>query len=446
MQDIAKPSEAISYRPLVIVGGGIVGATTALLLAQSLAKTAPEISITLIDAGKPSPIKADVHDSRVFALSNASIRLLEHAGVWQHVQRRADYTGMQVWATNGAGELSFGKPSGREHFAQSATLGSMVEPDVINHALHEQLAKQANIITHYQTNVTQADNIVGSYLAASSTETYEPSWQLTLDDGQQLVTPLVIAADGRGSFMRQAAGIDLDTLDYKKTAICCAIKTEKSHQGVARQVFLPTGPLALLPLADLSADTADTGCWQSIVWTLPTHDALDRLAQPTEMLGKAIAASSQYVLGDVVDVQSVASFPLKAQQATQYVQTGLALIGDAAHGVHPLAGQGLNLGMLDVAVLTERLLSDFERSGGQVWAQIQILQAYEQRRRAHNSIMMHAFSVMGWVFDAQDYPAGHLIEWLRSEGMLAVSKLPLLTDWFGRQASGLGELADTRWK
>lgn len=475
------------YAPVVIVGGGIVGATTALLLAKNL----PEINIFLIDAGTPKAINQQVHDKRVFALSPASIQLLTHAGVWQHMQRRADYTGMQVWATNGAGELTFGSAS---HAAQqpnahhihgmpggdilsndvlsSDILGSMLEPSVINAALADQLATQENITMLYGTKVAALENISNSYAANSHTQAVKPNWKLTLARShastkgnvqaatkQHIYTPLVIGADGRGSFVREAANIGLDSLDYQKTAICCAIKTQKPHRGIARQVFLPTGPLALLPLADLpNTHTVPDlvmpehllqpenqhNCWQSVVWTLPTQTAQDILAQPSTLAEK-LARASEYVLGDVLTVADTAAFPLTAQQAQNYVQTGLALVGDAAHGVHPLAGQGLNLGLLDVAVLTDVLLTNWQRAKHTHWADLSTLQIYEQKRRGHNTAMMHAFSLLGWVFAQQNYAGGHVLGWLRSEAVLTASKFALLEKWFSHQASGMPQLAGTRW-
>lgn len=493
----SQAKDNTSYAPVVIVGGGVVGATTALLLAKNL----PEINIFLIDAGTPKAINQQVHDKRVFALSPASIQLLTHAGVWQHMQRRADYTGMQVWATNGAGELTFGSASqatkqpNAHHthgmsggdILSSDVLGSMLEPSVINAALADQLAAQENITMLYGTKVAALENISNSHAANSHTQAVKPNWKLTLVSShantkgnvqeatnqkatdqaatkraatkQHIYTPLVIGADGRGSFVREAANIGLDSLDYQKTAICCAIKTQKPHRGIARQVFLPTGPLALLPLADLPnthtvpdlvmpehllQPESQHNCWQSVVWTLPTQTAQDILAQPS-MLAEKLARASEYVLGDVLTVADTAAFPLTAQQAQNYVQTGLALVGDAAHGVHPLAGQGLNLGLLDVAVLTDVLLTNWQRAKHMHWADLSTLQIYEQKRRGHNTAMMHAFSLLGWVFAQQNYAGGHVLEWLRSEAVLTTSKFALLEKWFSHQASGMPQLAGTRW-
>jgi len=461
------------YAPIVIVGAGVVGATTALLLAQHL----PKLQILLIDAGTHKPVNPSQHDSRVFALSSASIHLLTQTGVWPHISRRADYTGMQVWSQNGAGELCFGTVQDNQ---PADILGSMVEPSVLASGLHTQMAQCPNIHLLSETTVTALDDIAHSFLsnhcvakdftanntagksveseaestadeqttAHHATARPKPLWQLTLSSGQHILTPLVIAADGRHSFIRREAGIGVDTLDYKKTAIACAIHTQQPHGQTARQIFLPTGPLALLPLADIATDVSEQGCWQSIVWTLPTNQALDSLAQEQQhsgYLATQIAAKSQYALGEVYQAKHIASFPLTALHADSYVKQGLALVGDAAHGVHPLAGQGLNMGLLDVAVLTDRLITEWQRSRGSAFVSLPQLMSYEQARRGHNAAMMHSFSLIGWVFGEQNYPAGHLVEWLRSEAVQVSSRLPLLNEWFGHQASGMAALAKTRW-
>lgn len=169
----------------------------------------------------------------------------------------------------------------------------------------------------------------------------DQGYRVTLDNHTAIDAMLLVGADGRGSFVRQQAAIGLDTLDYNQTAICCAIHTEKPHQATARQAMLPTGTLALLPLADITdADKAKPQHWQSIVWTLPRNQALALIEEDARVIADKLAAASNYELGAITQIESIASFPLTAQQAKSYVADNLVLIGDAAHGVHPLAGQG----------------------------------------------------------------------------------------------------------
>lgn len=404
----------------LIIGGGIVGATLALKLAQA------KHPVTLIDA-RPKLSQDDwveklTHrDARVYALSLASINLLKDVGAWQRIEqsgRKADYTQMQVWQTNGVGELNFGD----DEFPR--LLGSMVEPFIIEKALYDGFDDET--VKPYLTHVAGHKVIDLDWIG--------DGYRVALDNGAACSGQLVVGADGRGSMVRQAASIGLDTLDYHQTAICCAIKTEQPHRATARQVFLPTGPLALLPLADVTdSDKAMPQYWQSVVWTLPTNIALDLLTLSPQALAKELAFASGYALGDITEIESIASFPLNAQHAKQYVKPNLALIGDAAHGVHPLAGQGLNLGMLDIIALADILKTDFERSGGKLWANFATLQRYERERYANNAMMMHSFSGINWIFGTQVRPIQHL----RSEGMNAVSKIKPLMRFFSQKASGV---------
>ena len=421
----------------LIIGSGIVGATLALKLAQD------KMPVTLIDARPERDESAWQHvlskrDARVYALSMASINLLDDIGAWQHIaasKRKADYSQMQVWQLNGMGELLFGESedSGAEDNSsknyEPILLGSMVEPAVIEHALWQRLHEAD--VSDYLTLIAGHKVVNMDWLGA------QQGYRVTLDNGEAIDARLLVGADGRGSFVRQQAGIGVDTLDYKQTAICCAIQTEKPHQATARQAMLPTGTLALLPLADITdVDKASPQHWQSIVWTLPRNQALALIEEEDRFIADKLAAASNYELGAINQIESIASFPLAAQQAKSYVADNLVLIGDAAHGVHPLAGQGLNLGMLDVTVLCEQLTHDFTRSGGTLWGSNQTLRHYERSRRPHNSLMMHSFSALNWLF-AGSLAQMRPVQQIRNEGMYRVSKIKPLMRLFAKQASGV---------
>ena len=413
----------------LIIGGGIVGATLALKLAQN------KMPVTLIDARPARDESAwqavlGKRDARVYALSLASINLLTEVGAWQHItasKRKADYSQMQVWQLNGMGELLFG--DSHDQSAAPEILGSMVEPAVIEHALWQRLHEAD--VSDYLTVIAGHKVVNMDWLGA------QQGYRVTLDNGTAIDARLLVGADGRGSFVRQQAGIGLDTLDYNQTAICCAIQTEKPHQATARQAMLPTGTLALLPLADITDDDkANPQHWQSIVWTLPRNQALALIEEDDRFIADKLAAASHYELGAIHQIESIASFPLTAQQAKSYVADNLVLIGDAAHGVHPLAGQGLNLGMLDVKVLCEQLAHDFTRSGGTLWGSNQTLRSYERLRRPHNSLMMHSFSALNWLF-AGSLAQMRPIQQIRNEAMYRVSKIKPLMRLFAKQASGV---------
>lgn len=415
--------ETATIEKVVIIGGGLVGGLCALLLAKAgiqpiVLDAAPELSDTILQR----------RDARVLALSPATISLLQQTDVWPHIQRKADYYGMQVWSRDGYGSLEFGKTDSTAPYTSQDLLGSMVEPSVLGLAIQQELKVQ---IQHYHTQVR-----------VQRIESFGDYWQITLSDGQQFNTALLIGADGAHSLVRKMAGIGVDVLDYQQTAISCAIHTEKPHQHIARQVFLPTGPLAFLPMTDIATTNLNkneaAGHWQSVVWTLPEQDAeeLNQLSDADFLA--AITHASGHMLGQVTAVESRASFPLAARQADRYVLPHLALIGDAAHVVHPLAGQGVNLGCLDAALLVDNLMRDAERG---LWAHWQTLNRYEVKRRTHNSLMMHSFSGLGWLQGSQL----KAVQWLRSEGMHVVANNPLLLNIFTEQASGKSAIKDTRY-
>ncbi|GAA5006445.1 FAD-dependent monooxygenase [Acinetobacter puyangensis] len=414
---MTQQQDQAKIRQVIIVGGGLVGGLTALLLAKA------GIQATVLDAS-PRLDEAQVlaqTNPRVLAINLASMKLMQHAGIWQHLKRHQPYSGMQVWNRDGMGEILFGQ--GTAHMPmQHDWLGSMVEPSILNLAIQTELQQE---VKNYRNDVK-----------VIRLEKLPHTWQVTLSTGEQLETELLIGADGANSFVRNQAGIELDILNYQETAISCAIRTEKPHLHIARQIFLSTGPLAFLPMHSLNP--VQEGYWQSIVWTLPSDYAEEYSQLSDAEFQQKVTQASHYMLGELQQVVSRASFPLIARQAQQYVSEGLALVGDAAHVIHPLAGQGVNLGCLDAGVLVDCLLKDMQR---EVWANIQTLRKYEHQRRLHNSMMMHSMSGLGWINKAQLKP----LQWLRSEGMHLVSGQPKLIEFFSEQASGLSALRQTRY-
>ena len=400
---------------VVIIGGGLVGGVTALLLAEGGVQATVLDAAPVLDAAQTLAVA----NPRVLALSQATIHLLKTVKVWDKLARQMPYSGMQVWNKNGYGDINFGQVSVHTPSDEQA-LGSMVEPSVLNLAIQEKMLEQLH---DYRTNVQ-----------VKRVEQGIDVWHIHLADGTQLSTKLVIGADGANSFVREQAFIALDVLDYKQAGLTCAIRTAQPHQHVARQIFLETGPLALLPMASLEPE--QDGYWQSIVWTLPDDYAEEYAALDDAAFTALLTRESQHMLGEVLQATPRAQFPLKARAAQQYVKAGLALIGDAAHVIHPLAGQGVNIGCLDAAILCDVLLHDRKRG---VWAHEQTLQRYEHRRKGQNDAMMHSMSAIGWLETTSLFP----VVWARNFGLKQVQQRPALKDAFMSQANGLHLLKDT---
>jgi len=402
---------------VVIVGGGLVGGLTALLLAKGGMQATVLDAAPILDAEKTLAVA----NPRVLALSQATIHLLKTVNVWEKIARQMPYTGMQVWNKNGYGEINFGQAS--ENFPTAEqSLGSMVEPSLLNLAIQQEMLEQ---LQDYRTQVkvVRVEQGVGC-------------WIIKLADGTELKTKLVIGADGANSFVRDQAFIDLDVLDYQQAGLTCAIRTTQPHQYVARQIFHPTGPLAFLPMASLKPEQAEH--WISIVWTLPDDYAEEYARLDDVDFCELLTRESHHMLGKIIEATPRAQFPLKARAAQRYVKDGLALIGDAAHVIHPLAGQGVNIGCLDAAILCDVLLKDKQRG---VWAHEQTLKRYEHQRKGQNDAMMHSMSMIGFLETAEIFP----LVWARNFGLKQVENMPFLKDQFMVQANGLATLKSTQY-
>ena len=410
-------NKPVDMLDVVIIGGGLVGGLTALLLAKGGIQATVLDAAPILDAEKV----LSVANPRVLALSQATIHLLKTVNVWDKLARQMPYTGMQVWNKNGYGEINFGQAS-QKMPSDEQSLGSMVEPSILNLAIQQQMLQQ---VQDYRTQVKVVRVEQGVHC-----------WIVQLADGTTLKTKLVIGADGANSFVREQAMIELDVLDYQQAGLSCAIRTTMPHQYVARQIFLPTGPLAFLPMASLNAEQAEH--WISIVWTLPDDYADEYSALNDAQFMQLLTRESHHMLGEVLEVTPRAKFPLKARAAQRYVKSGLALIGDAAHVIHPLAGQGVNIGCLDAAVLCDVLLKDKQRG---VWAHEQTLKRYEHQRKGQNDAMMHSMSALGFIETSELFP----FVWARNFGLKQVENQATLKALFLAQANGLSSLKQTQY-
>ena len=391
---------------LIIVGAGMVGSALALALEHS------GLEILVVDGGPLSvrPFAAEgTFEPRVSALSAASQRILERLGVWDGIAARrvSPYRDMRVWDGSGTGSVHFSAAS-----VHAEVLGHIVENRVVQDALLDRLH----------------DSQIG-LLGSARLEQLRRSgdgWLLTLADGRELRAPLLVAADGANSAVRRLAGCATREWDYLHHAIVTSVRCERAHQATAWQRFTDDGPLAFLPLARQGDEH-----WCSIVWSTVPAEAERLMALDDEAFRHELGKAFEWRLGQVTAVDPRLCIPLRQRHAKRYVESGLALIGDAAHSIHPLAGQGVNLGFLDAAVLAEVLLHALQR--GEQANDVRVLSRYERRRMPHNLAMMAAMEGFERLFQADPLP----LRLLRNSGLNWVDELPDAKALFVRRALGL---------
>ena len=382
---------------VIIVGAGMVGTTLAVALS-----TEQNLNIALIE---PFELKtmtdSDPADIRVSAISQASEQLLKNLNIWSHLisSRLSPFTDMTVWETQAS----------KIHF-DSADVG---EPH-LGHLIENRHIQQASL-----SECRQKSNV--TFLCPDKPVSKEGN-ALTLDSGKVVTADLIVAADGAQSPLRDWTGIESKGWDYEQHGLVCTVTTEQPHLQTARQRFLSEGPLAFLPLADPHQ------C--SIVWTNSIKEA-ERLKQLTDDEFKdTLAEALEHQLGEITNVGPRASFPLKCRHASHYVEQGFALVGDAAHTIHPLAGQGVNIGFLDAATLAE-IVINAQQKGRQIGSH-HTLAKYQRQRKGDNLAIQLAMDAFKRVFGS-DNPAVHIA---RQSGFKFVNNSELLKRCFMQQASG----------
>ena len=384
---------------VVIVGGGMVGSALACALGDS------PLKVALIDRAPPLAPVGDFA-LRVSALTLASQAVLEAVGAWPAIiadRRIAPVRRMHVWDAGGSGEIRFDAAEIGE-----PCLAYIVENDAATAALHERLQQYTNV--HVVT-----ESVAETTVAESAA--------IGLGDGRRLNARLIVAADGADSAVRTRLQIPWRVLDMKQQAIVANVRTELAHKDTARQVFLPTGPLAFLPLPDSHA------C--SIVWSADRDRAQELLALDEAGFAAELAACFGGRLGAVQSVSARAAFPLALGHAAHYVAERVALVGDAAHTVHPLAGQGVNLGLLDAAALAEVVL-EAQEERRDIGA-LHVLRRYERWRKGDNLAMVGVTGGFRYVFGGES----PLLRGLRDAGLSITDKLTPLKNTIMRRASGL---------
>ncbi|MFC3152472.1 FAD-dependent monooxygenase [Litoribrevibacter euphylliae] len=431
--------DTVSQRfDVVIVGGGLVGATLALLLS-SLSKDTESrrsLSIGLIEAG---PFNTELmsleigdtqFDPRVVALTHASENLFQRIGVWPLVEelRSCAYRTMSVWDAEGTGGIEFSSDE-----ANVDHLGTVVENRILTSALRHCIAQCPNIKVLDRTAVSQLGPMVED--DAETTAGLKPHGVrlLGLDNGQVISARVVVAADGAMSAIRHLAAFNVREWSYNHNAIVTTVETELSHGATARQAFAKEGPLAFLPLSSVGGRH-----FCSIVWSQEPERAQQLMALSDGAFCHEISNALEHRLGTVLWVDRRYSIPLKQRHAVHYVKDRIALVGDAAHTIHPLAGQGVNLGLLDVAVLAEELVSAFEKNLD--LGSDPILRRYQRRRMGHNLSMMSVMEGFKQLF-AESAPP---VRFIRNVGMSLLNQHPLIKRPIIMRAMGLdGDLPDS---
>ncbi len=389
---------------ILIVGGGLNGPALALALAQT------GHSVTVIDALAETVRKNAAFDGRAYALALASQRLLDAIGVWEKVADNAQPM-LEIKVTDG--HAGAGPSPFFMHFdhaeIEEGPMGYMVEDRHLRRAFLDAMAEEKAI--------TQ---INGKTVVAQEADT--TSATLTLDDGSTITGGLLVGCDGRRSGTAARAGIKRSGWDYGQTALVCAIEHELPHHGVAHQFFMPPGPLAILPL---------TGNRSSIVWSERTETARHINALSEADYLQVLRPRFGDFLGDIRLQGDRFTYPLNLTIANSFIGERMALVGDAAHGMHPIAGQGLNAGLRDVGALAEVLTLAGRR--GEDIGSILVLERYQEWRRFDTAALAMATDVFNKLF-SNDNP---LLRIGRDIGMGVVGSLPGLRRGFVREAAGL---------
>ena len=396
-----------------VVGGGVVGTAAALTLAKL------GLEVALVESRGPLPWSAAHRDLRVYAFAPDNAALLEDLGVWAAVcsARVQPYRRMRVWDAAGDGELAFDADA-----LARRELGWIVEHGLLVDRLWAALPT-AGVAVHCPARVFEL-------------ERHDDGARLRLDDGGVLDARLVLAADGADSTVRQLAGISVATRDYAQRGVVAFVASEQPHADTAWQRFLPGGPLALLPFVDPGQHDGEApidraGRTSSIVWTLPEVAAQRVLTLDEDSFNRELTAAFGARLGAMQLRSQRAAFPLRRQLADRYANGRVLLLGDAAHVVHPLAGQGVNLGLRDVTALCDSIRDAQLR--GVDYAAPQRLSRWARTRKSDNAASAHAFSAINRLFSNDD-----MFATLLRGSMLGVARrIPPLARALWRHAAGV---------
>lgn len=396
---------------ITIVGSGIAGSALATALSGH------GFSLALIEAQSlhqdtlPDAVDVAHFDPRVSALTPKSQGFLDSIGVWEDIvgQRICPYTHMTVWDGEGTGSIEFDCSE-----VKAPALGHIVENRIVTTALLDRVRASRDIELMSPVSVTDCEiNEAGGA-------------QLSLNDNEVIETGLVVAADGARSRVRQILDFKTREWDYGHSAIVATVELENSHQKTAWQRFLPTGPLAFLPLA---GEPEKHMC--SIVWSVQEGLVDGLLELDNAAFCRRLETAFEHRLGRIMACSPRFAFPLRQRHAIDYVRPGVALVADAAHTIHPLAGQGINLGLQDVQALAEEIIAG--RARGANPGQLQLLKRYQRKRKSENMLMMAAMDGFKSLFEQSALP----VRLLRNEGMRRVASLGPIKRQLMHRAMGI---------
>lgn len=408
MNGSSKARSAVKTYDAVLSGGGLVGLTLGTALARG------GLSVAVVDAQAPETTTAETFDGRVSALAFASCRMLKVLGLWPALDRHAQPIN-DIMVTDGT--VKSGASPFFLHFDHreigDEPLGHLIENRHLRLALLAAARETAFLELVAPSQVTSA--------------TPESAFTIVqLKNGERLRAPLCLAAEGRASPLREASGIKVVNWDYRQSGIVTTVEHERPHEGIAQEFFLPAGPFAILPMV---------GNRSSLVWTEKRETAKALLSLPDEAFADELAARFGSYLGKAKPIGPRWSYPLALQLARTYVAPRLALAGDAAHAIHPIAGQGLNLGLRDVAVLAEVLI-EARRLGLDIGSAA-VLARYERWRRFDNVVLALATDALNRLFANDLAP----VRAARDLGLSIVSRIPTARSVFMRHAGGAFSLS-----
>lgn len=393
---------------VAIVGGGVVGTAAALALAKL------GLDVALVEGVEPTRWLAERPDLRVYAFAPDNVALLDEFGLWRDIvsARAQPYRQMRVWDAAGGGELAFDADAfGRRE------LGWIVEHNLLVDRLWAALPA-AGVRVHCPARV-------------QGLEQDDAGVRLQLDDGARIDARIALAADGAESTLRGLAGLEVNRHDYLQRGIVAYVATDRPHQDTAWQRFLAGGPLALLPCTDTVGDSAAAkGCRSSIVWTRPEDEASRLLALDEGAFNRELTQAFDAHFGQMTLLSARAAFPLRRQLVRDYVRKRVLVLGDAAHMVHPLAGQGVNLGLRDVVALRDAIVAALAAQAD--WTAPSRLARWARTRKSENAMAAHVFDGINRVFSSDSVAA----TLLRGPVLGLAGRVPPLAQLFWRRASG----------